>query len=176
MTGLMPDIRGMHRTNIEYAEALEAQDHAILSKCSTQCSDKCIGHIIVKEIGPQPDYTGPADASTLLQRYKDNRPKEGLRLPAPTALPSDVKKLKRICFRNCPLAKSKELSQAIDARQQAIDILQLFLFLLFPLAVVSLLSGSISCFISLRVLRLLTLAILSMLSAFIGLCLSLYLS
>ena len=31
MTGLMPDIRGMHRTNLEYAEALEAQDRTILS-------------------------------------------------------------------------------------------------------------------------------------------------
>ena len=80
---------------------------------------------IVKTIIPQPDYTGPADASTLLRRYTDNRLKEGLRLPAPTPLPSDVKKLKRICFRNCPLAESKELSQAIDARQQSIDILQL---------------------------------------------------
>ena len=125
MTGLMPDIRGMHRTNMEYAEALEAQDRAILSKCTTQCSDKCMYHTIVKAIIPQPDYTGPADVSTLLQRYKDNRPKEGLRLPAPTPLPSDVERLKRICFSNCPLAKSKELSQAIDARQQSIDILQL---------------------------------------------------
>ena len=123
----MPDIKGMHRTNIlvEYTEALEAHDHTILSKCSTQCSDKCIYHTIVKEIIPQPDYTGPADASTLVQRYKHKRPKEGLRLPAPTPLPSDVKKLKHICFRNCPLAKSKELSQAIAARQQSIDILQL---------------------------------------------------
>ena len=61
MISLMPDIRGMHRTNIEYAEALEAQDRAILSECTTQCSDKCIYHTIVKAIIPQPDYTGPAD-------------------------------------------------------------------------------------------------------------------
>ena len=123
MTGLMPDIRGMNKTNIEYTEALDAQDHAILSKCSTRCSDKCIYYTIVKAIIPQPDHTGPVDVPTLLQRYKDSRPEEGLRLPAPTSLPSDVKKLKRICFRNCPLARSKELSQAIAARQQSIDIL-----------------------------------------------------
>ena len=85
MTGLMPDIRGMHRTNIpvEYTEARETQNRAILSKCSTQCSDKCMSryHTIVKAIIPQPDYTGPADASTLLQRYKDNRPKEAYVCP-----------------------------------------------------------------------------------------------
>ena len=44
------------------------------------------------------------------------------------------------------------------------------------LAAVSLLLGSISCFISARVLHLSTLATLSLLSAFIGLCLLLYLS
>ena len=116
MTGLMPDVRGMQRTNVEDAEALEAQDRAILSKCTTQCSDKCMYHTIVNAIIPQPDYTSPADASTPLQRYKDNRPKEGLRLPAQTLLPSEGKKLERICFRNCPLAESKGLSKAITAR------------------------------------------------------------
>ena len=86
--------------------------------------DKCIYHTIVKAIIPQPDYTGPVDVPTLLQRYKDSRP-EVLRLPVPTPLPSDIKKLKRMCSRNCPLAKSKELTKAIAARQQSIDILQL---------------------------------------------------
>ena len=46
MTGPMPNIRGMHRTNIEYTEALETQDRAILTKSSTQCSDKCIYHLL----------------------------------------------------------------------------------------------------------------------------------
>ena len=84
MTGLMPDIRGMHRTNIEYAKALEAQDRAILSKCTTQCSDKCIYHTIVKEIMPQPDYTGPADASTPLQRQPPERGLTAADTDAPT--------------------------------------------------------------------------------------------
>ena len=52
MTGLMSDIRGMHRTKIEYAEALEAQDHAILSECSTQCSDRCIYNTVVEAVMP----------------------------------------------------------------------------------------------------------------------------
>jgi len=76
MTGLMADTRDMNKTIIEYAEALEAQDRAILSKCSTQCSDRCIYNTIARAIIPQPDYIGSVDASTLLQRYKDNRPKE----------------------------------------------------------------------------------------------------
>ena len=125
MTGLMPDIRGMHKTNIEYAKALEAQDHAILSECSMQCSDKCIYSTIVKAVIPQHNNTGPVDVSTLLQRYKDSRPKEVLRPPAPAHLPSDIQRLKVMCFNRCPLARNKELLEAIDARQQSIDILQL---------------------------------------------------
>jgi len=70
LTSLMPDIKGMHRTNVGYARALKAQNHAILSKCSTQCSDKCVYDTIVKAVVPHHDSTGPADISTLLQRYK----------------------------------------------------------------------------------------------------------
>ena len=118
-------MRCVHRTNIEYAEALEVQDRAILSKCTTQCSDKCIYHTIVKAIIPQHDNTGPVDLPTLLQRYRDSRPKEALRPLSPAHLASDIQRLKVMCFSKCPLTKNKELFEAIDARQQSIDILQL---------------------------------------------------
>ena len=117
MTGLMPDIRGMHRTNIQYAEALEAQDRAILSECTTQCSDKCIYHTIVKAIIPQHDNTGPVDLPTLLQCYRDSRLKEALRPLSPAHLASDIHRLKVMCFSKCPSTKNKELFKAIDARQ-----------------------------------------------------------
>lgn len=35
MTGLVPDIKGIHEAHTEYALALEVQDHAILRMCSS---------------------------------------------------------------------------------------------------------------------------------------------
>ena len=81
--------------------------------------------MIVKAVIQQHDNTGPVDVPTLLQRYKDSRPKEVLWPPAPAHLPSDIQRLKVMCFNRCPLAKNKEPFEAIDARHQSIDILQL---------------------------------------------------
>ena len=108
MTRLMPDVRGMHRTNTEYAGALEAQDRVILSKCTTQCSDKCIYHTIVKAIIPQYDNTGPVDLPTLLQRYRDSRLKEALRPLTPAHfLASDIQRLKVMCFSNLQMHRMR---------------------------------------------------------------------
>ena len=70
-------------------------------------------------------------------------------------------------FRNCELIADGILRKGL---------LALWIETTGKLTAVSLLPGSVSCFISPHVLRLLTLAILSMLPAFIGICLLLYLS
>ena len=108
--------------NVGVRGTTQAQDHAFLSKCSTKCSDKCIYNTGVRKIAPQPDDTGPVDVSTLLRSYKDSHPNEVFRPPLQADLPSDVKKLKDICF--CK-GSAKEPLEAIDARRQSIDILQL---------------------------------------------------
>ena len=52
-------------------------------------------------------------------------PQEALRPLTPAHLASDIHRLKVMSFSKCPLTKNKELFEAIDARQQSIDILQL---------------------------------------------------